>query len=79
MESNTKTVKLYIGGHDEFVEEMDGRIRTFRELPGPGKRLWVMPADYVPPHIFRTVNVVRQQVAADRWTYDGVEYNASTT
>ena len=79
MESHTKTVRLYIGAHDEFAEEMDGRIRTFRVMPGSGRRLWAMPADYVPPHIYRTVNVIRQNLASDRWTYDGVEYDASTT
>lgn len=79
MESNTKTVKLYIGSHDEFVEEMNGQLRTFRVLPGSEKRLWAMPTDYVPAHIYRTVNVVRQHLAVDRWTYDGVEYDASTT
>jgi hypothetical protein len=78
MESNTKTVKLYIGGHNEFVEEINGQFRTFRVLPGSGKHLWAMPADYVPAHIYRTINVVRQKLAADRWTYDGVEYDAST-
>jgi hypothetical protein len=64
-------VKIHYGPVNEFAES-DGRLRTFRVLPSGD--LWLMPTDYVLPHVYRTITVARYYTSRDTWIEDGVEY-----
>jgi hypothetical protein len=64
-------VKVYIGNPDEFSEEVNGVIQTFRVLPGGA--IWSMPKDYVLPHVFRVENRLRHYLSKNIWFEDGVK------
>jgi hypothetical protein len=66
------TVKVYIGSPGEFSEEFDGQIRTFKVLPDGA--LWPMPKNYVLPHVYRTLNVIRYYTSIHNWIEEGIRF-----